>query len=142
MPLPCGSRAIKCPAIRQIYVFYLASDDGSRLYLNDKLVINHDGLHGMDEKSVQVDLEAGRTAITLTYFDNGGGDGLQLTWSGPGFQKQKIEAKLTQSLVRAILYTIKPFLHCHRCQVMKQKNLVILLRSLTLARIARQLFQC
>ena len=36
------------------YVFFLESDDGARLYLDDELVIDNDGLHGMVEKSVDL----------------------------------------------------------------------------------------
>lgn len=72
------------------YRFFLASDDGSRLYLDGKLVINHDGLHGMSEKNGTVTLTAGSHDLVVTYFDNGGGDGLKFNWSGPGFKKQAI----------------------------------------------------
>jgi len=75
------------------YVFHLSSDDGSRMYLDGKLVIDNDGLHGMSEKNATVQLTAGTHPIVVTYFDNGGGDGLEVTWSGPGIRKQKIEAK-------------------------------------------------
>jgi putative heme-binding domain-containing protein len=72
------------------YTFQLSSDDGSRLYLGGKLIIDHDGLHGFDAKSVTLNLNAGFTPLVLTYFDNGGGDGLELQWSGPGFALQPI----------------------------------------------------
>ncbi len=75
------------------YTFFIASDDGSRLYLDDKLLIDHDGLHGMTEKSGTVDLAAGSHPIVVTYFDNGGGDGLEVAWAGPDLPKQKIAAK-------------------------------------------------
>lgn len=74
------------------YTFFIASDDGSRIYLDDKLLVNHDGLHGMTEKNASVDLQAGSHALVVTYFDNGGGDGLSVAWAGPGFKKQKIAA--------------------------------------------------
>ncbi|MBL8817791.1 MAG: c-type cytochrome [Planctomyces sp.] len=74
------------------YTFYLASDDGSRMYLDGQLLINHDGLHGMDEKSGRIDLTEGLHEFTVTYFDNGGGDGLQVNWSGPGFGRRAIPA--------------------------------------------------
>ena len=45
----------------------------------------------MSEKSGTVDLSAGAHAIVVTYYDNGGGDGLSLSWSGPGMKgKQKV----------------------------------------------------
>ena len=71
------------------YTFYLNSDDGSRLYIGGEEIINNDGLHGMAEKSGSVTLSPGAHPIVVTYFDNGGGDGLALTWSGPGIKGKK-----------------------------------------------------
>ena len=75
------------------YTFSIASDDGSRIYLNGKSLIDHDGTHGMSEKSASINLQAGSHSIIVTYFDNGGGDGLNVRWAGPGFGKQKIDKK-------------------------------------------------
>ena len=72
------------------YTFFTASDDGSRLYIGDELVVNNDGLHGMSEKRGRIELTAGVHPILVTYFDNGGGDGLRVSWSGPRFRKQAI----------------------------------------------------
>ena len=72
------------------YTFFTNSDDGSRLYIGEQLVINNDELHGMVEKAGGIDLPAGSHPLTVTYFDNGGGDGLVVTWQGPGFKKQTI----------------------------------------------------
>ncbi|MEZ6098323.1 MAG: PA14 domain-containing protein [Pirellulaceae bacterium] len=74
------------------YTFFLSSDDGSRLYIDGNSVIDNDGLHGMSEKRGRVRLDAGLHEITVTYFDNGGGDGLQVAWAGPGFRRQVIDA--------------------------------------------------
>ena len=41
------------------YKFFLESDDGSRLYLDGKQVVDNGGLHGMDEKSGEVQLKEG-----------------------------------------------------------------------------------
>jgi len=72
------------------YTFYVASDDGSRIYLDDKLLVNNDRLQGMTEQSASVDLTPGPHKLMVTYFDNGGGDGLSVAWSGPDLQKQAI----------------------------------------------------
>ena len=74
------------------YTFSIASDDGSRVYIDDKLLINNDRLQGLTEQSGAVDLLAGAHPIVVTYFDNGGGDGLEVAWSGPDLPKQKIAA--------------------------------------------------
>ena len=72
------------------YTFFIGSDDGSRIYLDGRLLINNDGLHGMVEKSASIDLAAGSHALVVTYFDNGGGDGLRVSWQGPGLKRQSI----------------------------------------------------
>jgi len=74
------------------YTFFTKSDDGSRLYIGKKLVVNNDGLHGMQERKGAINLPAGPHPLVVTYFDNGGGDGLGVSWKGPGFKKQKIAA--------------------------------------------------
>ena len=72
------------------YRFFTTSDDGSRLYIGDKQVVNNDGQHGMTEKSGRIRLEAGSHPIMVTYYDNGGNEGLAVKWQGPGFKKQPI----------------------------------------------------
>ncbi|MEC9002274.1 MAG: PVC-type heme-binding CxxCH protein [Planctomycetota bacterium] len=74
------------------YTFFTNSDDGSRLYIDKKLVVNNDGNHGPQERSGSLNLTAGSHTIMVTYFDSGGGDGLAVNWSGPGLKKQKIAA--------------------------------------------------
>ncbi|QDS87952.1 Cytochrome c-552 precursor [Rosistilla ulvae] len=75
-----------------VYTFYLTSDDGSRLFIDGKELIDNDGLHGMSEKSGKTQLDAGLHSIVVNYFDNGGGDGLAVAWQGPGLSKQMIDA--------------------------------------------------
>ena len=74
------------------YRFFTNSDDGSRLYIDGQEVVNNDGNHGMSEKSGRVRLSEGMHPIVVTYFDSGGGDGLVVSWAGPGFKKQQIPA--------------------------------------------------
>ncbi|GAA4440040.1 DUF7133 domain-containing protein [Bremerella cremea] len=79
------------------YKFYIVSDDGSRLYLNGSLLVNNDGLHGMVEKGGTVTLTPGPHELVVTYFDNGGDDGLRVSWEGPGFKKQVIPTSSLQA---------------------------------------------
>lgn len=72
------------------YTFFTRSDDGSRLYIGDKNVVNNDGPHGMVEKSGKINLTAGLHPIRVNYYDSGGGDGLVVSWKGPGIKKQEI----------------------------------------------------
>jgi len=64
--------------------FELASDDGSRLFIDDKLIIDHDGLHGIAAKSGKIQLSAGLHLIRCDYFDAGDKDALFLSWTAPG----------------------------------------------------------
>ncbi|MGZ3119730.1 ricin-type beta-trefoil lectin domain protein [Streptomyces sp. H62] len=67
------------------YAFRLTSDDGSRLWIDDRLVINHDGLHGPDApKDATVDLTAGSHALRIEHFERDGGQQLTLAWKPPG----------------------------------------------------------
>ena len=86
------------------YTFFINSDDGSRFYIDGELLIDNDGLHGMVEKQGTVQLTAGLHPIIVTYFDNGGGDGLSMSWNGPDLKKQEIPANV---LVSAAEQTIQ-----------------------------------
>jgi alpha-L-fucosidase len=73
-----------------IYQFFLASDDGSRLYIGDELVVDNDGLHNVVEKSGQIGLQAGWQPLRVEWFNAGAGMKLEVHWAGPGFAKQAI----------------------------------------------------
>ena len=68
----------------------LASDDGSRLYLDNQLLIDNDGPHGMDPKEAEVALRAGYHPLQIDYFQGGGGRGIQLKWARSGSPEFKI----------------------------------------------------
>ena len=73
-----------------IYTFYLESDDGSQLFIGDKLVIDNNGVHGMQEKAGKIALKAGFQPIRVNYFQGTGEKGIELRYKGPGFSKQLI----------------------------------------------------
>ncbi|NEE53918.1 hypothetical protein G3M55_56125, partial [Streptomyces sp. SID8455] len=66
------------------YAFRLTSDDGSRLLIDDQLVIEHDGLHGADPKDGTVTLTAGHHSLRIDHFDRTGGQQITLAWQPPG----------------------------------------------------------
>ena len=76
------------------YTLYLTSNDGSRLFLNDELAINNDGAHGKREESVVVSLSKGYHKFVLSYFQLGGGQTLEMEWSGEKFEKEVIPASV------------------------------------------------
>ncbi len=76
-----------------IYEFFLQSNDGSSLLIDNKVIIDDDGLHGADaEKSGQVKLTQGRHPIRVNYFQAGGGMFLRLQYEGPNIGKQEVPA--------------------------------------------------
>jgi alpha-L-fucosidase len=73
-----------------VYTWFTASDDGSRLYVGDELVVDNDGLHGMREKRGAVALAAGLHPIRVTYFNKTGGLDLQVHYASRKIVKQPI----------------------------------------------------
>lgn len=74
------------------YTFVTRSDDGVRLWVNQKLIINNWSEHGADwDQSVPVTLTAGQKYdIQLEYFENKGNALIQLYWSYPNQAEQVI----------------------------------------------------
>lgn len=76
------------------YQFELDSDDGSRLIIDGKKLLEHDGIHGLgDVKSGAISLQAGRVPIRLEYFQGNFGKGLYVAWSGPDFELRPLSAQ-------------------------------------------------
>jgi len=75
-----------------VYKFYVASDDGSRLYIGEDLVVDNDGLHGSVEVMGRLALGAGSHPITVGFFQKTGGVDFEVSYSGPGIKKQTVPA--------------------------------------------------
>ena len=73
-----------------IYTFYTESDDGSTLWINQKMVVSNDGLHGMTEQKGVVALRAGYHEISVRYFEGTGGDDLTVGWESEQSAKEQI----------------------------------------------------
>ncbi|MDN3514870.1 MAG: PA14 domain-containing protein [Candidatus Brocadia sp.] len=85
-----GSLDIDTPGM---YTFKLTSDDGSWLYIDDKLVIDNGGYHATKSLKGTLVLEQGKHKILIKYFDGGGGAVLKLLWLPPGGVEGKIPAE-------------------------------------------------
>jgi hypothetical protein len=66
-----------------VYIFELESDDGSLLYIGDDLIVDNNGLHGMQTAGGSIGLKAGPHAIRIEFFEASGGAGLIYRWNGP-----------------------------------------------------------
>lgn len=73
-----------------MYKFSTTSDDGSALYIGDRMVVNNDGIHGEWEESGEIALKAGYHPITVLMFQGKGGKTLGVQMEGPGVSKEMI----------------------------------------------------
>ena len=73
------------------YTFTTTSDDGVRLFVDGKLLVDNWTDHGPTDDSGTITLEAGKKYdVRLDYFENGGGAVAKLSWQYPGQDRQII----------------------------------------------------
>ena len=71
------------------YAFRLVSDDGSRLLIDGKMIIDNDGIHATRSISGDVYLASGQHSIEVDYFQGPREEiALQLFWTPPGGSEQ------------------------------------------------------
>ena len=70
------------------YRFYLTSDDGSKLWIDDRLVVANDGIHAPSTQDGSTRLTAGMHRLTAGVFNAGGGVELKLELEGPDLGRQ------------------------------------------------------
>ena len=70
------------------YTFFTESDDGSRLWIDGKVIVDNGGLHAMEEKSGELDLKAGDHEIKMELFENDGEVGCKLSWESSNLAKE------------------------------------------------------
>jgi hypothetical protein len=70
-----------------MYTFALLSDDGAKLYVDDRVIIDNDGVHGPFQRTGTVDLAGGLHRIRVSYFQGPKYQiALVLKVAGPGQQ--------------------------------------------------------
>jgi len=72
------------------YTFTLSSDDGSRLLIDGKKVVDNDGIHPPQTKSGSVELTKGVHTITVEFFQGGGGAELDVEVEGRSLGRQPL----------------------------------------------------
>ena len=84
-------------AFTETYTFYTNSDDGVRLWVDGKQLVNNWTDHSNTENSSKIDLVAGNMYfVVMDMYENGGDAIAQLRWSSPSTPKQLIpQAALT-----------------------------------------------
>jgi len=76
------------------YTFYTSSDDGTKLYIGEELVVDNDGWHSVEKASGTIILKAGSYPIKLGYFQVTGEATMDVYFKGPGIEEQPIPASL------------------------------------------------
>lgn len=74
------------------YTLSTLSDDGSKLFIDDELIVDNDGIHWLNESYGAVKLEKGFHKINISYFDQIGGTTLNCFIQQEGKEKQEISA--------------------------------------------------
>ncbi len=74
------------------YTFHTSTDDGVRLWVNGKLLIDQWKKHeGLQEHSGRISLQAGQQYdLKLEYYENDGNAAAKLSWSGASLPRQVI----------------------------------------------------
>ena len=77
-----------------IYKFYSRACNGSRLFIDDKLVVNNASFHGTEtENNGQAELKAGTHAFKADFYCDRGMQGCVVSWEPPGGAKAAIPEK-------------------------------------------------
>ena len=95
-------------AVAGEYQFFLSSDDGSRLKIDGKQVVEYDGIHPADQRRGKVKLEAGIHPLRIEYFEKGGEEVLALDVAGPDFGRTPIASLITSDPNRALNSEVIP----------------------------------
>jgi hypothetical protein len=86
----------------ETYTFYTNSDDGVRLWVDGKRLVNNWTNHGDTEDRGTIDLVAGQTySVVMELYEDGGGALAHLRWESPSTPKQLIPAAALSFLVNA-----------------------------------------
>ena len=100
------------------YTFYARTDDGVRLYIDGRLIINAWRNKGLSEVRGTIQLSPGRHQIIMQYYENKGRASAALSWSATGtidrvikFGRRQFTFKRTVTILRK--QVIPPYLFAH-----------------------------
>ena len=79
------------------YTFYYTTDDGARLWIDGKQIVNDWVPRPGLTSEAKVTLTAGEHAVRAEFFEGGGSAQAHLLWSGPGIGKQVVPATATSA---------------------------------------------
>lgn len=77
-----------------LYQFAISSDDGSKLWVADTLIVDNDGLHGAGEVPGRIALKAGYHPLYVEMFQCKGDRALELYVTRPDGKKLRVDADM------------------------------------------------
>jgi hypothetical protein len=96
------------PTVSGTYTLYTQTDDGTRLYINDTLLIDQ-WSGASSTRSVAYSFTAGTGYnVRLEYFEQTGSAYAKLLWSGPGIAKTAIASSVMSSVSNGLSATYYP----------------------------------
>lgn len=72
------------------YTFYSMSQEGSEIFIDNKLVVNNDGIHPMQQRQGSINLTSGMHEIRIEFFKRLSNEGLVVTIHGPEMITQRL----------------------------------------------------
>jgi hypothetical protein len=85
------------------YTFITNSNDGSRIFVNDQLVVDDWGTHGARDAAGDIDLVAGDYSFAVEYMQDGGDATINVSWLSDRIARQVIPSVALVPIVRARL---------------------------------------
>jgi hypothetical protein len=77
-----------------VYSFYLSSDDGSKLWIDNNVVVDNDGMHSEEEKSGSIALKKGYHHFKVAFVQGTGDAVLNLSYINGGKAKKIIPTSM------------------------------------------------
>ncbi len=77
--------------------FDLASDDGSKLFIDGQLIVDNDGIHPNQKRTGKAKLKKGMHEVVVTFFNAGGEWELTCEIDGPSIGRQPLASLLVSS---------------------------------------------
>ena len=76
------------------YIFYATANNGCIVYVDGEIVVDNAGYTGNPDKMGKVNLEKGRHALKVFYYENDGTESMDFEIKGPGLERQPFPSEM------------------------------------------------
>jgi hypothetical protein len=105
------------------YDFWTTSDDGSKLWIDNVLVVDNGGLHAPVKRMGTVNLSPGFHSIVVEFFEAGGGAFLEISWRGSdtgGAEQPAVVFQKPDTAAKSLRQPSLKIITNHRLEVTKE----------------------